>query len=145
MRRLILATVCFLAAASAAPGADRVRPITFDKVKFEMKQGDPFEQSLLTDDIKKLDGKTVRVSGWMLPSFQQSGIKAFILVRDNQECCFGPKAALYDCMVVEMTGGATAEFSTYQITVEGVFKVKEVKGPDGKHLAIYHLDAHSVK
>ena len=145
MKRLIVAVLCFLAVESVALSAERIRSVTFDKVKFEMKQGDPFKSELLTDDIRKLDGKTIRISGWMYPSFQQTGLKGFILVRDNKECCFGPRAALFDCMIVDMVGGNTTDYSTYPITVEGVFKIKEVKGPDGKHLAIYHLDALNVK
>jgi hypothetical protein len=141
----IVALFCFVAAAPTAFAADRARDIKFDNVKFEMKKGDPFEEKLLTDAIRKLDGKPVRIRGYMLPSFQQKGIKQFILVRDNLECCFGPGAALYDCIVVEMVGNATTEFSVRPVTVEGVFTVHELKGPDGKHLAIYHLDAQSVK
>ncbi len=47
-----------------------------------------------------MNKKNVRVRGFILPSFQQSGITQFVLVRDNQECCFGPGAALHDCVVV---------------------------------------------
>jgi hypothetical protein len=80
-----------------------------------------------------------------LPSFQQDGIKQFILVRDNMECCFGPGALLHDCIVVEMTPPATAGFTVRPVSVEGIFSIREVKGVDGKHLAIYHLDGKEVK
>lgn len=146
MIRVGTAAVLYLiVGAAGAVAADRARDITFDTVKFDIKIGDPFDRSLLTSEIKELDGKVVRVRGYMYPSFQQSGIKQFILVRDNMECCFGPKAALYDCMIVDMVDGTTTDFSVIPITVEGVFALREIKGPDGKHLAIYHLDATSVK
>jgi hypothetical protein len=61
------------------------------------------------------------------------------------ECCFGPGAALHDCIHVVMTGGASTDYVVRPVTVEGVFSVKEVLGPDGKHLAIYHIDGKSVK
>src|SRR5205807_706348 len=67
-----------------------VRDVTFDAVKLDMKKGDTFKKSLLTESVKKLDGKPIRIRGYILPSFQQSGIKQFVLVRDNMECCFGP-------------------------------------------------------
>lgn len=128
-----------------APG--RAKPVTFDDIKFDMKKGDPFKRSMLTDNIEQLEGQTIKISGWILPAsvYQEKGIKQFVLVRDNNECCFGPGAALYDCVLVEMVNGKTANFSTLPIKVEGKFSVDEVIGPDGKHLAIYRLDSHSAK
>ena len=120
------------------------KDITFDDIKLELKKGDPYDPSLLTDKVKSLDGKPIRIRGFILPSFQQSGIKQFVLVRDNQECCFGPGALLHDCIIVEMVSPATADFSTRPVSVEGVFTLKELK-LDGKYLAIYHLDGKDVK
>jgi len=119
--------------------------ITFDNLKFDIKKGDPFERKLLTTEIEKLDGKPIRVRGYMLPSFQQKGITQFVLVRDNMECCFGPGAALFDCIVVEMVDGESTSFTVKPIAVEGVFKVSEFLGPDGKPLAVFHLDGKAVK
>jgi hypothetical protein len=120
------------------------KEITFDEVKLDMKKGDPYDSSLLTEKVKKLDGKPIRIRGYILPSFKQSGLKQFVLVRDNQECCFGPGALLHDCIVVEMMEPATAEFSVRPVSVEGVFSIRELK-LDGKYLAIYHLDGKEVK
>ena len=77
----------------------------------------------------------------MFPTMKKRGLTQFVLVRDNLECCFGPGAALFDCILVHMTPGNTAEFSIRPIAVEGVFSLEEVLGPDGNHLAIYRLDA----
>lgn len=130
----------------AAGGKDGgVKEVTFDDIALELKKGDPYEPALLTDKIKALDGKTIRLRGYILPSFQQSGIKQFILVRDNMECCFGPGALLHDCVVVEMVAPATTSFTVRPVSVEGTFKIHELKGPDGNYLAIYHLDGTQVK
>ena len=111
-----------------------------------MKKGDPYDPSLLTDKVKQLDGKTIRIRGYILPSFQQTGIKQFVLVRDNMECCFGPGAMLHDCILVEMVAPATATFTVRPVSVEGTFSIREVKDPiNGKYLAIYHLDGKEVK
>jgi hypothetical protein len=125
--------------------AESARDLTFDSIKFEMKKEEPFKRSLITESIEKLNGKPIRIRGYILPSFQQTGIKQFVLVRDNMECCFGPGAALYDCILVEMLDGATTNFSVRPVTVEGIFSIRELIGPDGKHLAIYHLDGQNVK
>ena len=69
----------------------------------------------------------------------------FVLVRDNQECCFGPGAALFDCILVEMQEGDTAEYTIRPVAVTGTFNIQEFVGPDGHHLAIYHIAGESVK
>lgn len=150
IRQLIAATLLasFVAgttAGAAGSKASAPKDVTFDDVKLELKKGDPFDPALLTPKIKDLDGKAIRIRGYILPSFQQTGIKQFVLVRDNMECCFGPGALLHDCILVEMLPPATAEFTVRPVSVQGTFSVREVKGPDGKHLAIYHLDGVEVK
>jgi len=140
------------AAASApasAPGPVAVsaplREITFDDLKLEMQKGDPFTRDRLTPRVTELERQRVRIRGYILPSFQQSGLTQFVLVRDNQECCFGPGAALHDCVVVRMQPGRTADFSIRPVAVEGRFRVDELRGPDGRHLAIYALDGEQVQ
>ncbi|MCA9246158.1 MAG: DUF3299 domain-containing protein [Planctomycetales bacterium] len=113
----------------------------FDDIKFEMDKEEPFERSMLTEQIEDLVGETIRIRGYILPTAKAKGLRQFVLVRDNMECCFGPGAALYDCILVEMDPGETTEFSIRPIAVEGVFDIRELVGPDGKHLAIYHLQA----
>ena len=77
-------------------------------------------------------------------SFKQDGLTQFVLVRDNMECCFGPGAALYDCIMVQMQPGESASYSVRPVTVEGNFKIQEWKDFDGVIRAIYHLDGKSV-
>lgn len=120
------------------------RDLTFDDIKFEMKKGDPFERSMLTEKIEKLNETKIRIRGFILPGFQQKGITQFVLVRDNMECCFGPGAALYDCIMVDMEPGKSTSFSVKPIAVEGTFSIRPYV-EDGKHLAIYHLIGLSVK
>jgi hypothetical protein len=124
---------------------DRPYDKTFDDLRFDIKPGDPFHREMLPDAIEALTGQRLRIRGYILPTAQQRGIKQFVLVRDNQECCFGPGAALYDCILVEMQAGKTAEFSIRPVAVEGTFDIQEFRGLDGKHLAIYHLSADSVR
>jgi hypothetical protein len=136
------------AAAPAEPAANKsaaARDITFDTIKFEMKKEEPFERQMVTPTIEKLTNTKVRLRGYILPSFQQSGLTQFVLVRDNMQCCFGPGAALYDCVVVQMEPGKTAEFTSHPVAVDGVFSIQEIRGSENKCLAIYHLDADRVQ
>ncbi len=128
-----------------AVSSDRPREITFDEIKFEIEKGDPFTRNLLPERVTGLEQKRIRIRGYILPSFQQTGLKQFVLVRDNMECCFGPGAAIYDCIVVRMIPGKTANFSIRPVAVQGIFRLEELRGPDGNHLAIYTLDGEEVQ
>ncbi|MFM7138052.1 MAG: DUF3299 domain-containing protein [Planctomycetota bacterium] len=131
------------AAPRRATGAPR--EINFDDIKLEMEKGAPFTRDLLPSRVSSLAGTAIRIRGYILPSFQQKGLTQFVLVRDNQECCFGPGAALHDCVVVRMRPGKTADFSIRPVAVAGTFKIDELRAPDGSHLAIYALDGDEVK
>lgn len=121
--------------------------LTFDDLKFDIEKGAPFVRSMLPKEIEELNKKTIRIRGWILPAsvFKQTGIDEFVLVRDNQECCFGPGAALYDCIMIKMEKGKTANYTTRPVAVKGKFEIEELKFPDGTHYAIYKMTATEVK
>ncbi|NCA11786.1 DUF3299 domain-containing protein [bacterium] len=131
--------------AAAGRASAAIRDISFDDIKFDMEKGAPFTRDLLPKRVADLDRERIRIRGYILPSFQQTGLSQFVLVRDNMECCFGPGAALYDCVVVRMQPGKTANFSIRPVAVAGTFRLQELRGPDGKHLAIYALDGDDVR
>lgn len=131
-----------VAALQAAGGLKR---LTFDDLKFDIEKDAPYDPTLLTDDIRALDGRRIQIRGYMLPSFLESGLTEFTLVRDNMECCFGPGAALYDCIRVTMEEGRTCDYSIRPVTVEGTFATGEFLGPDDRVWAIYFMQAESVK
>lgn len=133
------------AAPPTVPAAGPPLEITFDDIKLDMQKGDPFTRDLLPRRVTDLERRAVRIRGYILPSFQQTGIEQFVLVRDNQECCFGPGAALHDCIVVRMRPGKSTTFSIRPVAVAGTFRLDELRGPDGKHLAIYALDGDEVR
>ena len=132
-------------AESASKPSGAIRDISFDDIKFDMEKGAPFTRDLLPERVTSLEQDRIRIRGYILPSFQQTGLSQFVLVRDNMECCFGPGAALYDCVVVRMQPGKTANFSIRPVAVEGTFRLEELRGPDGRHLAIYALEGEGVR
>lgn len=122
--------------------------ISFDDLKFDIEVGGAYDPSMLTEEIRRLDGKVVKLRGYILPStlFRETNIDEFVLVRDNQECCFGPGAALYDCVVVNLINGVKTDFTTRPVTVTGTFHLKEYKYPDNSgHFAIFNIRGTSVK
>lgn len=121
-----------------------IEAISFDDITFKMDKEEPFNRSMLTKKINDFEGMEIKIRGFILPSFKQDGLTQFVLVRDNMECCFGPGAALYDCIMVQMQPGESASYSVRPVTVEGNFKIQEWKDFDGVIRAIYHLDGKSV-
>jgi hypothetical protein len=133
------------ATAKVPAASTRLVDKTFDDIKFDIEPDAPFERSLLTPEIEALAGQRIRIRGYILPTAQKRGIKQFVLVRDNQECCFGPGAALYDCILIKMQPGKTAEFSIQPVAVAGKFEIEEFKGLDGRHLAIFQMRGEEVE
>ena len=119
--------------------------LTFDDLKFEMKKGSPFDRKLLTPRINQYHNSTVKLRGYIRPSFTQSGLSKFIFVRDNKECCFGPGAAIFDCVLVRLDEGLETDFTVRPISIEGKFSLKEYKGPDGNVWSIYRMTNAKVK
>lgn len=132
---------------AGSKNASGILDLTFDDLKFDIEKGAKFDREVLPKKIEDYKGKKITIRGYILPDsvYQREGIKVFILVRDDKECCFGPMAAIYDCMRIEMIGDAAASFTTRPIAVEGEFDIKEWAVIDGVPRAIFHLKAKSAK
>lgn len=132
--------------AARAEESSGPRNITFDDIKLELKKDEKFvADKHLTEKVEKLDGKKIKIRGWIHPAvFSATGIKKFVLVRDNQECCFGPGAALHDCIYVTMAPGKSTDFTTKPISVEGTFRIEEFE-IDGRQMAIYQMTGEAAK
>ncbi|HAN97913.1 MAG TPA: hypothetical protein DCQ98_10995 [Planctomycetaceae bacterium] len=135
----VAALVALQTAFGTAVTADEPKGISFDDVKFPIERDAEYDASLLTPEILALDGQQIKIRGYIRPSVKQSGIQKFILVRDNLECCFGPGAMLFDCMIVRLGEGETTEFTTRPIAVSGTFYIKPFKGPDDRIWAVFNL------
>jgi hypothetical protein len=97
-------------------------PEGYERISFlELKPGQVEERggTVIPEAIQKLDGERVFIKGYMRPPAQRTHIPEFLLVRDNQQCCFGPLADVkyFDQMRVELEPPLVAEYST------GVYRV----------------------
>ena len=129
--------------------------INFDDLKFDLEKDAPFDPKLITDELKFLDGRDVTLRGYILPStlFSETNISQFVLVRDNQECCFGPGAALYDCVMIQMVEGNATDFVTRPVTVAGRFVIdtESYRYPPGlspngaTHMAVFRIEGLKVE
>ena len=123
-----------------------IRDLTFDDLEFEIERDGDFQREMLGKNIEELNGKQVIIRGFILAAsvFQQSGFKEFVLVRDNQECCFGPGAYIYHNIQVDMAPGATADFSIRPVTIEGKLTIKPWIGPDDRCYSVFHILANKA-
>ncbi len=124
--------------------ADGKFDITFDHIKFDIPKGEPYSPNMLTQQVRSLDGQEVKLRGYIRPSFKQRDLKNFIFVRDDKECCFGPGAALFDCVVVKLAKDQKTDYTVRPVAVTGKFVLKEYTGPDGNVWAIYRMKDAAV-
>ena len=123
---------------------DDIRNISFVDLEFDIEPDAPFNRDLLTDEIKALDGKRISLRGFMLPSYTADGIEEFVLVRDNQICCFGPGAKIYHNSMIEMVPGRSASYTTRVVIINGVFHIDEF-ALDGVVYSCFRIVATSVR
>jgi hypothetical protein len=74
----------------------------------------------------------------MYPPFQDTGIRGFVLARDNQICCFGRTPKEYDLVDTFLRKGVTTDYiQNRPFDVVGVFRIKsEIE----KFTAMYELE-----
>lgn len=92
--------------------------------------------------LKGLDGKTVRIRGYMKPQFVMESIPRFLLVRDTGLCCFGPKGKIYDMIEVTMKSGTTTDYIELRpFDVVGKFRIQvQSLEEDGMVFGLYYID-----
>lgn len=74
--------------------------------------------------LNELDGRRVRVRGFMFPTYQEEGLRQFVLARDNDICCFVRKPKVYDVLTVKMRDGVTTRYiSNRPFDVVGIFRI----------------------
>lgn len=80
-------------------------------------------------DVAALDGKKIFIKGYIRPDSitVQRGIDRFLLVRDNQQCCFGDlsKIKYFDQIEVVMLGDKRVDYSQGVIRIGGVLHVRD--------------------
>ncbi len=133
------------AAKKSSRSSNEIVDITFDDLKFDIEKGGDFEPSMLTDKIKDLDGRRVRIRGFMLSSFQNHGLKNFVLLQ-NVNCPFGgPEAYVYHNIIVDLLNDQTVSYSLKPITVEGTLSIRPFPpGGEEKEVSIFHLSGEKA-
>ena len=110
-----------------------------------MEKDTVYQPALLTERVKELEGRRVRIRGFIFPSvFQMTGITSFPLIK-NMQCKFGPGGQAHHIVLVELKPDLSTDFTVRPIAVEGILTVKPWNGPDGNTWALYHMVGDGVE
>ncbi len=124
-----------------AEGPDKALRVSYDDFDLlkvlNMEPVPPNAPEQMPGWLKQLDGKRIRVRGFMYPTFQDP-VDAFVLARDNQICCFGRNPKIYDLVRVALRKGVTSPYiQNRPFDVVGLFHIAK-KIEDGRLL--YSID-----
>lgn len=116
-------------------------PDGYDRLSFSDLQIDKSSLRLTTSQLA-LDGKQVYIKGYIrsvgLPS--RKDIKEFLLVRDNNVCCFGDSLPnVGDMIHVKMGDLPSLDYHNGVVRMAGSMRVTPDSAREGR--AVYHLDA----
>jgi hypothetical protein len=132
-------------AAVEKPAPPVTEDLKWERLDIGMEPDSVYQPWMLTTAIKVLEGKPVRIRGWMHGAvFQRSNIRNFHLMREK-ECPFGPGGQAHHAIEVVMQGTQRADFSVDEMTVEGIFRVVPVTGENGKTWSLYRIEGTAVK
>jgi hypothetical protein len=86
--------------------------------------------------LQELDGKRIRIRGFMYPTFEATGLTDFLMARDNGICCFVRQPKIYDIIIVNLAKGETTDYIEGRpFDVEGVFRIQ----PEADNTELYQL------
>ena len=124
-------------------------PEGYTRIAFNGLKPDALEERaglVVPPEIAALDGKKVFIKGYIRPDSvtQKFGIKEFLLVRDNNQCCFGDISTVkyYDQIDVDMQGSRTVNYTEGAlIRMGGVLKVEPKNVARGPLAPVFSLRA----
>ncbi len=112
------------------------------EVDFSVLAGFQYKEGMtLPAEIRKLDGKLVRLVGFLRNEEQQDACHEFWLVNQNCDCQGGPK--MNEWVFCTMAAGKTVDLGDEPGVVTGRFEVGEQKEDDFV-VSLYRLEVQKV-
>jgi hypothetical protein len=94
--------------------------------------------------IKQMDGKTVRIEGFMMPIRQEKDkTTEFLITRTQASCCYGGATAITELVTVKAPGEGFETMMDVPIIIQGKLHVGAVMD-SGFIVGIYALDAEKL-
>ena len=75
--------------------------------------------------LRELDGAEVVLTGYVMPlRYEGRGLREFLLLRNQQACCFGQPLGPLECVLVIVEGSAPTLPQDVPTTVQGRFELR---------------------
>jgi hypothetical protein len=104
---------------------------------------------VIPPEIIALNGKRVFIKGYIRPgsATTRTNIDNFLLVRDNNQCCFGDlsKVKYYDQMVVQITNKDRVDDNLQVLRMGGILEVHPENLAMGSQQPVFSLKADYAK
>jgi hypothetical protein len=105
-------------------------PDGYDRISFETLKPNELEEragQAIPPEVQALAGKHVFIKGYIRPGSApvRTGIDRFLLVRDNNQCCFGDlsKVKYFDQMAVQITNSQRVEDTLQVLRMGGTLEI----------------------
>lgn len=148
-----LSALCLIAGLAVASYtyATEVRP-GYTRTSFEEFRPDEADlrgDKLIPEDVLSLDGKKVFIKGYIRPDSTpyRQNIGKFLLVRDNNQCCFGDISTVqfFDQVEVTLTGNMRVDYSPSLYGIHGTLHVKPENAKRGLGAPVFAMEADSAQ
>jgi hypothetical protein len=120
----------------------------YQRVSYTELQPDPAQPGqAIPPEALALEGKKIFIKGYIYPGREKDGIRKFLLVRDQGDCCFGGNPRITDRIQVTLVDPLRLTFQSRLHKVGGTFHVApSATAPDGaKGGVFYQLEADYLK
>jgi len=127
-------------------GAEQALRITYDDLDLlKWLQMDPVTPDCvekMPEWLRGLNGKKVRLRGFMKPHEISTGFRRFIFVKDTGLCCFGPAGKIYDLIQVTLLKGTTTDYiELTPFDVIGTLRIEVAALDDTQEVyELFHID-----
>jgi hypothetical protein len=100
-------------------------------------------------EVQALHGKRVFIKGYFRQDSSpvSRNVKRFLLVRDNNQCCFGDLSSVkyYDQVMVNLDDKLTTDYSTRLFRLAGTLRIEPLYLIPGSQRPVYYLEADYVQ
>lgn len=94
--------------------------------------------------LTDLDGQRIRIRGYMMPTFESTGLERFVLARDTGLCCFGRNPKVYDLISVELKPDKPSDYIHLRpFDVVGTLKI-DLVAEDNRPIGLYWIEDAEV-
>jgi hypothetical protein len=123
-------------------------PEGYTRISFNTMKPDELQELggvIVPPEVAALNGKKVFIKGYIRPDSVtvSRGIKRFLLVRDNNQCCFGDLSTIkyYDQIDVDMMGSRRVDYTQGVFRIGGVLRVEPQNLAKGPMLPVFSMKA----